>query len=344
MTKKERFLATIALQNTDKPCWWIGMPTAEAEKQLFRYYGVADIEAFKRKIDDDVWTVEMPYENGTTNAIYAAFDFAKRREAVFTNESRTLSSPGFFEDYEDVDAVDLFNWPDPAQYISREKCEAVLKAVPPGMPVMGVIWSAHFQDALAAFGMEDAMIKMKIAPELFRAVIERIVQFYLRANEIFFEYTKGKLDAVLIGNDFGTQTGLLVGREDLQEFVFPGTRALIEQAHAYGLKVVHHSCGSIESVIPDLIECGADVIHPMQALAKDMEPRLLHDKYGNKVCFAGGIDAQHLLVHGTRAQIHEKIEELTGIFKTGLILSPSHEAILPDVPCENVEAIAEMLR
>ncbi len=344
MTKKERFLATIALEKTDKPCWWIGMPTAEMQERLFRYYKVKDFSSFKKEIGDDVWTVEMPYENGTTNAIYAAFDFAKKRSGDYTNESRTLSAPGFFEDYEEEEDADRFDWPDPEKYISKEACQAAVRGIPADMPKLGVIWSAHFQDALSAFGMEDALVKMKIAPELFRAVIDRIVRFYLRANEIFYEYTKGELDAVLIGNDFGTQTGLLVSRSDLKEFVFPGTRALIEQAHSYGLKVIHHSCGAIESVIPDLIDCGADAIHPMQALARGMDPRSLHDKYGDRVCFAGGIDAQYLMVHGTQEQISEKIAELESIFPKGLIISPSHEAILPDVPCENVEAIARALR
>lgn len=52
---------------------------------------------------------------------------------------------------------------------------------------MGVIWSAHFQDACAAFGMETALIKMMLEPEIFEAVINRITDFYLKANEIFYE-------------------------------------------------------------------------------------------------------------------------------------------------------------
>ena len=344
MDKKERFFRTLNREETDKPAWWLGMPTAEAIPSLYKYFGVKDFKGLKSAVDDDIWTIDMPYENGTTNAVYMAFDFAKGNQSLSPSE-RTLTTPGFFEDYEDEEDFEKFDrWPDPEKYIKREMCEALLNDAPTDMPIMAVIWSAHFQDACSAFGMEDALVKMKIAPELFRKVIDRITDFYLRANEIFYEYTKGKIDSVLIGNDFGTQTGLIASPDDLRRFVFPGTKKLIDQAHSYGLKVVHHSCGAIYDIIPDLIECGADAIHPIQALARGMEPQRLKAEFGDKVTFVGGIDAQNLLVRGNADDVRSKLEELRDIFPTGLIISPSHEAILPDISPKNIQAIADAMR
>ena len=60
---------------------------------------------------------------------------------------------------------------------------------------------AHFQDACAAFGMENALITMMAYPEMFQAVVDQDCRFYLKTNEVFYEATKGYLDAVLIGND-----------------------------------------------------------------------------------------------------------------------------------------------
>lgn len=233
---------------------------------------------------------------------------------------------------------------EPEKYIDPEECRKVVEDVPEGYAVLGVVWSAHFQDACAAFGMEDALMKMFLAPELFQAVIDRITDFYLRANEIFYKATQGKLHAVLIGNDFGSQQGLMVGPEQLREFVFDGTRKLIEQAKRYGLKVIHHSCGSIHDIIPDLIEMGVDAIHPIQALAAKMEPERLKADFGEKVSFCGGVDAQHLMVNGTPEDVSAKVRELKEIFPTGLILSPSHEAILVDTAPENVEALFNAIK
>lgn len=337
MNHLERFLATVERRSVDKPASWLGIPDTGALPNLYKHFGVNDIKSLKKKINDDVYPVEVPYHSPTSNAIYAAFDFAKKKGG--NPDERTLTAPGFFEDYSDPGDVDKFDWPDPVKYIDPELCKKAVEDAPDDYAVLGVFWAAHFQDACAAFGMETALIKMMLEPEMFRAVIDKITEFYLKAGEIFYEATKGKLHAVLIGNDFGSQNGLMIDPELLREFVFKGTKQLIDQAKSYGLKVIHHSCGSIYDIIPDLIELGVDVVHPIQALAAKMDPQGLKDNFGTHVSFCGGVDAQHLLVNGTPDDVRKKVEELKSIFPTGLIISPSHEAILPDIAPANVEAL-----
>lgn len=338
----ERFYATIDRKEVDRPCSWLGLPDPAAYPNLFDYFKVSSVTELIAKLDDDIVPVEMPYHSPTSDAIYMAFDFAKA--GTQDVEHRTLSAPGYFEDVTDPAKVEDFDWPDPALYIDPDECRAVVDNAPADKAILGVIWSAHFQDACAAFGMENALIQMHAAPEMFRAVIDRIAEFYLRANEIFYEATKGKLHAVLIGNDFGSQLGLMVSPQSLREFVFSGTGKLIEQAKSYGVKVIHHSCGSIRPVIGDLIELGTDAVHPIQALAAGMEPQELKDEFGDRVSFCGGVDAQNLMVNGTPEQVKQKVLELKTIFPTGLIISPSHEAILPDTPPANVEAMFEAIK
>lgn len=330
-------MATVERCPVDYPASWLGLPHPDALPALYAHFGVGTEDELKAKVNDDVFAVEMPYHSPTSNAIYAAFDFAKNK---LRPDERTLTAPGFFEDFSDPADVDKFDWPDPALYVDPALCRRVVESVPSrGYAVMGVLWSAHFQDACAAFGMESALIKMVTEPEMFEAVIDKITDFYLRANEIFFEATKGKLHAVLFGNDFGSQTGLIVSPEMLRSHVFEGSRRLIDQAKSYGLKVVYHSCGAVYDVIPDIISLGADVVHPIQALAAKMEPQRLQADFSGIASFCGGVDAQYLLVQGTPDQVREKVRELKALFPTGLVISPSHEAILPDIPPANVEAL-----
>ncbi|MDR2938155.1 MAG: uroporphyrinogen decarboxylase family protein [Prevotellaceae bacterium] len=343
MTHLERFLATVERRAVDYPASWLGIPHPDALANLYTHFGVKTEDELKAKINDDVFAVEMPYHSPTSNAIYAAFDFAKDKHG--NPEERTLTAPGFFEDFSDPKDVDKFPWPDPAKYIDPALCRKVVDDVPKrDYAVMGVLWSAHFQDTCAAFGMETALMKMVAEPEMFKAVIDRITDFYLKANEIFFEATKGKLHAVLFGNDFGSQQGLMVSPDMLREFVFEGSRKIIAQAKSYGLKVIYHSCGAIHDVIPDLTAVGADVVHPIQALAAKMEPERLKNDFGKNTSFCGGVDAQYLLVQGTPEQVREKVRELKQLFPTGLVISPSHEAILPDIPPANVEALFDEVR
>ncbi len=333
-------MATVERRPVDYPASWLGIPHPDALANLYKHFDVKTEDELKAKINDDVYAVEMPYHSPTSNAIYAAFDFAKEKHS-----ERTLTTPGFFEDFSDPKDVDKFDWPDPAKYVDPALCRKVVEDVPNrDYAVMGVLWSAHFQDACAAFGMETALMKMAMEPEMFKAVIDRITDFYLKANEIFFEATKGKLHAVLFGNDFGSQQGLMVSPEMLREFVFEGSRKIITQAKSYGLKVIYHSCGSIHDVIPDITAAGADVVHPIQALAAKMEPDRLKNDFGKNTSFCGGVDAQYLLVQGAPEQVREKVRELKKLFPTGLVISPSHEAILPDIPPANVEALFDEVR
>jgi uroporphyrinogen decarboxylase len=302
------------------------------------YFGVTSIDRLRNVIGDDIYPVEVPYHYPPSNHIACAFNFAKVSHTD-TPDERTLTAPGFFEDYSDAGDVDQFGWPDPATYLDRTESAERAASAPADRIKMGILWSAHFQDACSAFGMAQALVVMLSNPEMFRAVINRITDFYLRANEIFYESTKGLLDAVLIGNDFGSQTGLIVDPVSLREYVFPGTRKLIEQAKGYGLTVMHHSCGSIFPVIQDLVDLGADLIHPIQALASEMDAPNLKKHFAGKVAFCGGVDAQNLLVNGTPGEVAEKVYEMKSLFPTGLVISPSHEAILPDIPPANIKAL-----
>jgi len=301
------------------------------------------MDELKIQIDDDIYPIEVPYHFPPSNHIACAFNFAKEAHLDAPDE-RTLTAPGFFADFDDPADVNKFDWPDPEKYLDREESRRIARSIDDRYARMGILWSAHFQDACAAFGMEQALMVMLGNPDMFIAVINRITDFYLRANELFYEATKGYLDAVLIGNDFGSQTGLMVDPNSLREYVFPGTKQLIDQAKSYGLKVVHHSCGSIFPIVDDLIKLGVDVIHPIQALAKDMDAPNLKAHFGDKIAFCGGVDAQYLLVNSTPKEVAKKVHELKEIFPTGLIISPSHEAILPDIPPANIQAMFNALK
>ena len=338
MTHRERFFATIANQLVDRPASWLGLPVPAAEPALLRHFKTDSIDGLKKIIDDDIYPIEVPYNFPPSNHIACAFKFAKMAHDDKPDE-RTLTAPGFFEDYDDPAEVEKFPWPDPALYLDVEESRRRAVAIDPDYIRMGIMWSAHFQDACSAFGMEKALMVMLVNPEMFRAVIDKITDFYLKANEIFYEATRGSLDAVLIGNDFGSQNGLMVDPDSIRDLVFPGTKKLIDQAKSYGLKVIHHSCGSIFPIIGDLMELGVDAIHPIQALAQDMDAQTLKNNFEGKAVFCGGVDAQHLLVNGTPEQVTAKVHELKQLFPTGLIISPSHEAILPDIPPDNVEAM-----
>lgn len=340
MNSKERFLATVAREKVDRPAVWMSAPVGAELDALCRLYGAADWHELQVLAGDDLYAFDIPYDSGYASYIAAAFDWYRNGTNV-DPEHRTLTADGCFKNAEELEDLAFFEWPDPRKYIDTDEVRRRCAAAPRDRATLAQVWCAHFQDACAAFGMETALMNMISNPEIYRAVDQKIVEFYLRANEVIFEATRGMLDTIIIANDFGTQKGLLLSRQMIHDFVIPGSRQLIEQAHSYGVKVIYHSCGAVFDAIPELIDIGADIIHPIQATADGMDPQRLKGAYGDQVAFCGGVDIQHLLPCGTPDEVRAKVRELRELFPTGLVISPSQGVLLDDVPPENVRAMLE---
>ena len=158
MTHRERFFKTIAGEAVDRPASWLGLPVPSALPRLFAHFGVETIDELKRKIDDDVYPIPVPYHNPPTNDIGCSLAFAKSGEGGAQDE-RTLTAPGFFEDMTDPALVDTFPWPDPEEHIDFNKARRLAMEAPEDSARMGIMWAAHFQDACSAFGMDLSMFK-----------------------------------------------------------------------------------------------------------------------------------------------------------------------------------------
>ncbi|MBN1383367.1 MAG: hypothetical protein JW983_00605 [Elusimicrobia bacterium] len=112
-------------------------------------------------------------------------------------------------------------------------------------------------------GMEKMMADLALNPDFVQEMFERITGFYLEVNKRIFEAAKGEIDSILMGDDFGTQRGLLISPAMLKRFVFPNLKKQFDLAHRYNIKVMFHSCGAISEIIPDLTSLGVDVLNPV---------------------------------------------------------------------------------
>jgi uroporphyrinogen decarboxylase len=191
------------------------------------------------------------------------------------------------------------------------------------------------------FGMENYMIKMYDHPEVVEAVTRHVCEFYLEANERFFEQAGDQVDGFFFGNDFGTQQDLICSPQHFDRFIMPWFQKFTEQAHAHGYQAILHSCGAIHKVIGRLIDMGVDCLHPLQANAHDMSAEILARDFKDQVVFFGGIDTQDLLVRATPEEVKADVRRVKDLLGPALIVSSSHESLLPDVPPENVRAMAE---
>ena len=279
----------------------------------------------------------MPEDNGMWN-----HPEGKPMMDVLGGKPRTsLGQPGVFAECEDVSEVEAFDWPDEKYVDFTETLRQIDLTREKGQAVLSGSWSCFFHVVSDFFGMENYFIKMYTDPDVVEAVTERVTDFYYRVNERLFREAADRIDMFFFGNDFGSQRDMLISPELFDRFVMPYFARFTEQAHRHGLRVLLHSCGSIERIIPRLIDAGVDALHPIQALAANMDARTLSRKYNGKLVFVGGVDTQRLLPFGTAREVRDEVRRLRDLFGENYVVSPSHESILPGVPLENLVAMAE---
>jgi uroporphyrinogen-III decarboxylase len=188
--------------------------------------------------------------------------------------------------------------------------------------------------------MEKSLIAMLANPSLIEALIRRIMDFLLPFTERMLSAAGGRIDFFRIGDDFGTQKGLLIGAAQWREFFQPALEALAQTAHRHGARLYLHSCGSVRALIPDFIASGVDVLDPLQVQAAGMNPAELKAEFGRRLCFSGGVDEQELLPRGTPSRIQVEVKRLLDIMarEGGFFLGPTHN-FQDDIPTPNITAM-----
>jgi len=336
MTSRERIRTIISGQAADRCGFWLGMPLGETWAIYHQYFGTSTEEELRVKLGDDMrWICPQFFADMYQDPRgYAMFDTGVKKIAHGT--------AGPFSNCEDVQEVEDFPWPNP-DYLHFDACLEALRNAGDVYRASG-FWTCFYHNVMDFFGMEDYLVKMYTHPEVVHAVTNKICEFYYEANERFFAQAGDLVDGFFFGNDFGTQLNLICGPEQFDEFIMPWFRRFTDQGHRHGLQVLLHSCGSIFRVIDRLIDAGVDCLHPLQALAADMDAETLARHFKGRIAFLGGIDTQDLLVHATPAEIKAEVRRVRDLLGPNLIISPSHEAILPNVPPANVAAMAEAVQ
>jgi uroporphyrinogen decarboxylase len=197
-----------------------------------------------------------------------------------------------------------------------------------------------FERAWSLRGMPELMMDMIESPGFVDELFDAITEYDLA---IVDEAVKHDVDAVLFGDDWGHQTGLLFGARHWRRFIKPRLARLYGAVKRAGKAVMIHSCGRVQELFPELIELGLDVFNPFQPEA--MDPYEMKRQFGDRLTFFGGMSIQKLLPFGTPREVRDEALRMADQVGRGggLILAPSHD--MPgDIPAENVAAFVEAMR
>jgi len=244
-----------------------------------------------------------------------------------------------------VDQVHAYpKWPSPDWFdydcVRRQVAEA--RATGKVVVFMGDRMNrcAQLKPAMYLRGVDQILLDLALEPQIAEAIFGHILEFYLEYARRTFAAAGDGLDIFMMGDDFGTQKGLFMSPDMWRQFLRPGFKAFIDLAKGRGYKVAHHSFGSIKAIIPDLIDCGLDILNPVQPDVVDMDRRELKRRFGERLCFHGSISIQKTLPFGTPDEVREEVRERCETLAPGggFIFCSAHN-IQADTPIENVEAL-----
>jgi len=244
----------------------------------------------------------------------------------------------------DIREEDILNhpWPEPGWFdfsALAKECKEYSDKI-----VVGGLWSGIYGDSNRMMGYENFLLNIAMNRPLIKVLVDRMTDFYLAANQQYFEVVQGKMDIFFMGNDFGAQNGLVISEEDWEDIFYNNYKRLIDLAHGYGLKVMVHSCGGIGPLLPRLIELGVDVIDPVQTTAEGMDPGTLALKFGSQMVFHGALDTQKVFPFGTREEVETHCVELVNALNShgNFIVAPANN-FMPGTPPENIEKAYQVI-
>lgn len=192
-------------------------------------------------------------------------------------------------------------------------------------------------------GMDKWLIDMKVRPKFYHKLCESFMKYNAYRTDAFYGGVGKYLDAAVVYDDLGHQTGPLMSLADYREFYRPYQAETIRRIRKHlrkDAKIILKSGGSIEQFMPDLIEIGVDVISPLQPLAPRMDPRVLKREYGKDLAFLGGFDIQRLLPYGDTESIRKGVKILLDEYAQagGYVFSAGY-VIQCNTPPENIVAM-----
>ena len=367
LTSRERVLRAIEHKPVDRTPIDLGVHystgiSAYAYQDLRRYLGlpekkieVIDTFQFLARVDEDVlerfhcdcmlfhpgypstrtWKPRGNYEFEISNAIN--FTIEDDGAWVFSGKRNgRMKSPagGYF-----FDGVGFDTWDSELDYVTEvaKHVEKIYKETDYFTLFVGGS-TAHFSDH------PDYLVKLMLEPEEIEKQCERGHEWNLQSTGDIINKCGNYIQGLCMGADLGTQIAPFVRPAIFADLIAPWIKKYIDFVKANSdYKIFFHTCGAMEPFIPILIECGVDIINPVQVSCKNMEPFALKKNYGDKICFwGGGCDTQGALNSGTPEQVADNVRYLMSALAPngGFVFNQVHN-VMGNVPPENIVAMLD---
>ena len=175
------------------------------------------------------------------------------------------------------------------------------------------------------------------------ALADAVLDVWMAISRNLLRACSPYIDGIYYADDIAFQHGPMMRREMFLTYLKPRLKRIFDMIREESdAKIIFHSCGSVVSVIPDLIEIGIDSLNPVQVSADGMDTAFLKKEYGKDLAFWGAIDTQHVLPFGTPDDVRKEVKRrVANLADSGGYVVASVHNIQAEVPPENIVAMVE---
>ncbi len=238
----------------------------------------------------------------------------------------------------DIDEYEWMDPTDPSRYLDVEK---YIKEYKEDYLIVGDIEVTILTLAEQLVGMEKLLLDMAMQEEYVEYLFEKCGEFQAKLG---IELIKRGVDAIWVGDDFGSQLDLLFSPTMFREMLKPYYKKLLDTLKEANpdIILILHCDGAVSKLLGDIKEIGFDVFNPVQPGVPGHSPKEVKDNFGEMFAFWGAIDQQYLLPNGTDEEVDADIKEKCEILGSGggYMISPAH-IIQGDVSPERVKFFIE---
>lgn len=161
-------------------------------------------------------------------------------------------------------------------------------------------------------GHENLLVGMALDPEWVSDMANTYAALTVQLAEMLFE-EKGYPDGIWLYEDMGYKGSPFMSPKMYCELLQPAHKIITAFAKKHNLPVIMHSCGFVEPSYPHLIEAGITCMQALEVKA-GMDLLEIEEKYGEYLCFMGGIDVRALITNDC-AKIDRELESKVPLVK-----------------------------
>jgi hypothetical protein len=204
---------------------------------------------------------------------------------------------------------------------------------------VGLWWYWLFERLWSIRGMENALCDFYENGDHVHRLFRALTDFY---KVVAYRGRKElNLDAIWTSDDIGMQNSTFFSLDVFREFFKPYYKELVDYTHSLGMHFWLHSCGNIKVFIPELIEIGIDLIHPIQKYA--MNEQEIANEYGKNICIWAGMDVQRTIPYGKPEDVRKEVRFMLDIYfrKEGRLMLAASNMMIENTPLENLSAFLD---